>query len=58
MEQRIPELGGTRIYVETSSRAQYEPTRAFYERRAYRKEVVLEDFYAPGDGKVIYVKSV
>ena len=25
-------------------------------RRGYRKEVVLEDFYAEGDGKVIYVK--
>jgi GNAT superfamily N-acetyltransferase len=55
-EQRVKQLGGTRLYVETSSRALYEPTRAFYERRAYRKEVVLEDFYAPGDGKVIYVK--
>jgi ribosomal protein S18 acetylase RimI-like enzyme len=57
-ERRIGELGGKRIYVETSSRAQYEPTRAFYERRAYVKEAVLEDFYAPGDGKVIYVKAL
>ena len=56
MEQRIGELGGRRIYVETSSKAQYEPTRAFYERRLYRKEAVIEDFYAPADSKVIYVK--
>lgn len=55
-EREIGRLGGVRIYVETSSRALYEPTRAFYEKRGYKKEAVLEDFYAPGDGKVIYVK--
>lgn len=57
-EQRIRELGGTRIYVETSSRKLYDPTRKFYEKRDYRKEAVLDDFYAPGDAKVIYVKEV
>ena len=55
-EARIADLGGKRIYVETSSREQYEPTRAFYERRDYRREAVIEEFYAPGDSKVIYVK--
>ncbi|HEQ72380.1 MAG TPA: GNAT family N-acetyltransferase [Spirochaetia bacterium] len=55
-ERLITGLGGTRIYVETSSRPLYAPTRLFYERRGYRKETVLEDFYAPDDGKVIYVK--
>ena len=57
-ERLISGLGGTRIYVETSSRPLYAPTRAFYERRGYRKETVLKDFYAPGDGKVIYVKAL
>ncbi|MBN2352134.1 MAG: GNAT family N-acetyltransferase [Spirochaetales bacterium] len=57
-EAAIKALGGTRVYVETSSRPQYEPTRRFYEGRGYRRETVLEDFYAPGDGKVMYVKVV
>lgn len=55
-EHRIRALGGTRVYVETSNRAQYTPTRAFYERCGYRIEAILPDFYAPGDDKVIYIK--
>ena len=57
-EERILRLGGRRIYVETSSRSQYEPTRGFYAGRGYRVETVLADFYAPGDGKVIFVKEL
>jgi ribosomal protein S18 acetylase RimI-like enzyme len=57
-ESRIAEAGGDRIYVETSSRAQYEATRLFYEKSGYRKEASLKDFYAPGDDKVIYVKTL
>ncbi len=50
--------GGRRVYVETSSRPQYETTRAFYRSQGYREDAFLQDFYAPGDGKVIYVKSL
>jgi ribosomal protein S18 acetylase RimI-like enzyme len=57
-ERRVAAEGGERVYVETSSRAQYLPTRAFYERCDYRIAATLEDFYAPGDGKVIFVKQV
>jgi ribosomal protein S18 acetylase RimI-like enzyme len=57
-EDSITALGGTRVYVETSSRPQYEPTRQFYEKRGYLKEAVLADFYAPADGKVMYVKVI
>ncbi len=46
-----------RIYVDTSSRPQYEPTRRFYKACGYREEAFLPDFYAPGDGKIIFVKS-
>jgi GNAT superfamily N-acetyltransferase len=55
-ERAIAGLGGTRIYIETSSRPQYDPTRAFYAARGYALEAELRDFYAPGDSKVIYVK--
>jgi GNAT superfamily N-acetyltransferase len=57
-ERRIRAAGGRRIYVETSSRALYEPTRAFYLARGYREEARLADFYGPGDAKVIYVKEI
>jgi D-alanine-D-alanine ligase len=57
-EERIVALGGKRVYVETSSRPAYEPTRVFYGRCGYRTEAVLKDFYAPGDDKVIFVKEV
>ena len=55
-EDMIAAQGGRRVYVETASRDQYAPTRAFYERCGYRQEALLEDFYGPGDGKVIYIK--
>lgn len=57
-ERRIAARGGRRIYVETSSRPQYEPTRRFYLKCGYKVEATLEDFYARGDGKVILVKAV
>jgi GNAT superfamily N-acetyltransferase len=57
-EQAIQKMGGHRIYVETSSRAQYAPTRAFYESCSYEMEAVLQDFYATGDSKCIFVKVI
>ena len=57
-EEIIRRMGGHRIYVETSSRQQYVPTREFYLKMGYRIEAVIQDFYAPGDGKVIMVKVV
>lgn len=53
-EARIRGLGGRRLFAETSGRAQYEPTRRFYEKLGYSQEALLKDFYAPGDDKVIY----
>ena len=50
----VAALGGRKIWIETASRPQYDPTRGFYESLGCRKEGVLEDFYAAGDSKVIY----
>ena len=58
VERRIAALGGGQIHVETSSRAQYDPTRAFYERCGYFEAARFTDFYKAGDGKVVYVKTV
>ncbi|MGA2763682.1 MAG: GNAT family N-acetyltransferase [Spirochaetia bacterium] len=57
-ERAISALGGNRVYIETSMRPFYEPTRAFYIARGYTQAAVLDDFYAPGDAKVIYVKVI
>jgi len=57
-EKAIANLGGKRIYVETSGRDQYISTRKFYLACNYREEAILEDFYSPGDAKYLYLKVV
>jgi D-alanine-D-alanine ligase-like ATP-grasp enzyme/ribosomal protein S18 acetylase RimI-like enzyme len=57
-ERRIAAVGGRNVYVETSNRPQYVPTRSFYERFGYHRLAVFDDFYGPGDDKVVYVKRV
>ena len=54
----IREEGGRQLYIETSTREQYLPTRAFYERFGCPLVANLDDFYSPGDGKVIYCQKV
>jgi GNAT superfamily N-acetyltransferase len=57
-ERTMAGCGARRLYADTSSRPQYEPTRAFYLACGYREEAFLADFYTPGDGKVIFVKTL
>ncbi|MFI5042659.1 MAG: GNAT family N-acetyltransferase [Acidimicrobiales bacterium] len=58
VEQRLAAVGGRLIVVETSSRADYTPTRAFYESRGYAKTATIRGYYAPADDLVIYVKDL
>jgi ribosomal protein S18 acetylase RimI-like enzyme len=55
-ERLIQKSGGMRIYVDTSQSTKYEATRSFYEHCGYLMLSVLEDFYAPGDGKAVFCK--
>ncbi len=55
-ESAMLRAGCRAVYVETSSRPLYAPTRRFYERKGYSREAELRDFYADGDHKVIYVR--
>jgi ribosomal protein S18 acetylase RimI-like enzyme len=57
-ERRIRDRGGRQSYIETSARAQYLPTRGFYLRCGYAEAARLTDFYAEGDDKVIYRKTI
>jgi len=57
-EQRIASEGGRLIVAETSSRADYDPTRAFYEALDYHVAARVPDFYAPHDDLVVYTKRL
>lgn len=50
--------GAKTMFIDTAGRAQYAPTRAFYEHMGYRVHEVVANFYAPGDDKVIYRKLI
>ncbi|HKW41342.1 MAG TPA: GNAT family N-acetyltransferase [Gemmatimonadales bacterium] len=58
VEDQLTTDDGRLIVVETSSRAPYAPTRAFYERRGYVEAARLPGYYAPGDDLVIYLKDL
>ncbi|GBD31741.1 MAG: hypothetical protein KatS3mg081_1484 [Gemmatimonadales bacterium] len=57
-ERAIERRGGRMVVVETSSRPDYGPTRAFYRKLGYRETARIPDFYAPGDDLVVYVKPL
>jgi len=56
VERRLRQREARLLVVETSSRSDYAATRQFYELRGYGKAVVIADYYAPGDHRVIYTK--
>lgn len=58
VERRLMADGRRLVVVETSSRADYHPTRAFYEARGYGKTATIPAYYAPGDDLVIYTKDL
>lgn len=57
-EKAIKDVGGCGVYVETSSKEQYHPTRQFYLKMNYVQKAFFEDFYDKNDGKIVYVKMV
>jgi D-alanine-D-alanine ligase len=57
-EELVRAAGGRQLYIETSNRQQYAPTRGFYLRCGYPQVALLKDFYATGDDKVIYARDL
>lgn len=55
-ERLAREAGAATMFVDTSGRVQYAPTREFYARMGYSVHEVVQDFYGPEDDKVIYRK--
>ncbi len=58
VERRLKTDDGRLIVTETSSRADYGPTRAFYEHRGYTRAATIPGYYTPGDDLVIYSKDL
>lgn len=57
MWQRIAGRART-VLVETSGRADYAPTRRFYERHGYRQVGVEVGHYGPGDDLIRFAKAL
>ncbi|MCX6335163.1 MAG: GNAT family N-acetyltransferase [Bacteroidia bacterium] len=56
VEDKVRNLGGKILWIETAGRALYSPTEGFYRRNGYELAASLKDFYSQGDPKQIYVK--
>ena len=57
-EERIRDLGGRIVWIETSGRPLYQPTRHFYLKNGYELEATLREFYGPGDDKLVYRREL
>ncbi len=57
-EEEIRRLGGKALYAETSSRAVYLPAHRFYLKHEFSEQARLKNFYADGDDKVIFGKTL
>jgi ribosomal protein S18 acetylase RimI-like enzyme len=57
-EEYVRQQGGKLIIAETSSMEKYNKTRLFYEHHHYTEASRIEDYYAPGDGLVVYFKYI
>ncbi|HEX5419957.1 MAG TPA: GNAT family N-acetyltransferase [Gammaproteobacteria bacterium] len=57
-EEAVLARGARQVYIETSGRALYAPTRRFYRRCGYRQAAKLESFYGPGEHKIIFCKPL
>lgn len=57
-ERAIAAAGGRLVVVETSSREDYGPTRAFYQAIDYQAAARIPGFYAARDDLIVYTKRV
>ena len=57
-EKLIRVMHGRRVYIETSSRTDYDATRHFYHCHGYIAEAHIRNFYDDNDDKIIYSKEL
>lgn len=58
VEDDVRAQGGRLLLIETSSTPHYEPTRRFYLKHGYAQPAQIPDFYADGDGLVVFSKRM
>jgi len=58
VENEVRDHDGRLLLIETSSTERYEPTRAFYKKRGYSIAAHIPDYYADGDGLVIFSRRL
>ena len=58
VERQAAAAGAAALFIDTSGRPDYVPARAFYASLGYRVAAEFADFYAPGDGKVVFRKNL
>jgi ribosomal protein S18 acetylase RimI-like enzyme len=57
-EEDIRRARGRVLFIETSSQPHYELTRRFYLKHGYERAALLADYYADGDGMVVFRKRL
>jgi ribosomal protein S18 acetylase RimI-like enzyme len=57
-EENIKETLGKIAVIETSSKSEYEASRRFYKAQGYESVCRINDFYAPGDDKLVFLKRL
>ena len=57
VENRVRDLGGRKLLIETSSQESYAGTIRFYERSGYELAARIRDFYKVGDDKLVFSKD-
>lgn len=58
VENEARKQNGRLLLIETSTLARYESTREFYRKRGYSVASHIPDYYADGDGLVVYCKRL
>jgi ribosomal protein S18 acetylase RimI-like enzyme len=56
VERDVRDRGGRMLLVETSLLAHYESTRRFYFKYGYTAVAQIADYYAEGDGLIVFAK--
>lgn len=58
LEQELLKGAGRLLRADTASKPEYAGQRRFYESMGFRETTREKDFYAPGDDKVVYEKTI
>ena len=57
-EAEVRRRDGRLLIIETSSDEAFDPARALYAGRGYAEQGRIADYYAPGEAKVIFARTL